>query len=425
METHAHASTGPSAAADPMPSGDAARGSVGTLTARMVSLAESEALIAPWQALADGMAGPNVLAEPWITLPAMRLLGDAAPTLRLLTVWDGVTLIGVMPVHVTPRLGRLPLRTIGDWAHPNSFLSSITVRAGAESAFWDCALTALAAHADHPRMLSVSGVVEDSAIHAGLVAAAQRLSAPITIEQQTQRAFCAHPAGASAYWDATVRAKKRKELRRQWNRLGEEGALSVAALPDDAPVDRWIEDFLTLEQAGWKGRAASALGSAPATATFFRETLSAAHARGQACLTAITIDDRPIAMLATLRSGKGGYAFKTCFDEAYARFSPGVLLQRESLSILGAQGLDWIDSCAAQDHPMIDSLWAERRRVLHLSMPLPGATNRLVTVPARIARALWHGGKRLRGTATDTSHTAHHHVDHSATAPDKEAPDHG
>ena len=62
-------------------------------------------------------------------------------------------------------------------------------------------------------------------------------------------------------------------------------------------------------------------------------------------------------LLVNLRSGEGVFSFKTAFDEAFSRFSPGVLLQIENYALLDRPGLAWADSCAAPDHPMIDSLW--------------------------------------------------------------------
>ena len=131
-----------------------------------------------------------------------------------------------------------------------------------------------------------------------------------------------------------------------------------------------------------------------------RDALSGAYARGQLDISALRIDGRAIAMLVQLigigaGGQRAGFSFKTAFDEAYARFSPGVLLQRENLSLVGERNLAWVDSCAAQDHPMIDSLWRERRTIVSLSMPLPGATNRMLFSAAQRAKSLWHSVKHL------------------------------
>jgi len=42
--------------------------------------------------------------------------------------------------------------------------------------------------------------------------------------------------------------------------------------------------------------------------------------------------------------------------------------------MLIARGTRWIDSCAAMDHPMIDSLWNERISIADIAIAMPGAT---------------------------------------------------
>lgn len=81
-------------------------------------------------------------------------------------------------------------------------------------------------------------------------------------------------------------------------------------------------------------------------------------------------------MLASFLTPPGAYSFKTAFDERYSRFSPGVLLQRENLDILERGDIEWSDSCAAADHPMIDHLWRERRTMARLSIAIGGPLRR-------------------------------------------------
>jgi hypothetical protein len=87
----------------------------------------------------------------------------------------------------------------------------------------------------------------------------------------------------------------------------------------------------------------------------------------------LDLGDRPIAMLVNFLCAPGSFSFKTVFDEEYARFSPGVLIQQENLAILADPAIAWMDSCAAEDHPMINSLWSGRREVVRVSVPLGGA----------------------------------------------------
>ena len=86
----------------------------------------------------------------------------------------------------------------------------------------------------------------------------------------------------------------------------------------------------------------------------------------------LDLDGRAIAMLVNFLAPPGSFSFKIAFDEDFARFSPGVLIQLENLQILARGDIDWMDSCAAEHHPMIDSLWGERRSVVRVTVRLAG-----------------------------------------------------
>ena len=81
-------------------------------------------------------------------------------------------------------------------------------------------------------------------------------------------------------------------------------------------------------------------------------------------------------MLANFLTAPGSFSFKTAYDEEYARYSPGVLLQRENLEILSRSDIAWCDSCAAPDHPMIERIWREKRSVVRVSVALGGILRR-------------------------------------------------
>ena len=72
-----------------------------------------------------------------------------------------------------------------------------------------------------------------------------------------------------------------------------------------------------------------------------------------------------------------GWSFKIAHDPDYARFSPGVMIELELTRLtLDEKRFTRVDSCAQEDHPMIDKLWAERQTLRHWNMPLPGIGNR-------------------------------------------------
>ena len=104
--------------------------------------------------------------------------------------------------------------------------------------------------------------------------------------------------------------------------------------------------------------------------------LFGASARGRLERLTISLDGEPIAMLASFITPPGAFSYKTAFDERFARYSPGVLLQRENLAMLDDASVAWCDSCAAADHPMIDHIWRERRPVGRWSIAIGGKLRR-------------------------------------------------
>ncbi|MFN7159793.1 MAG: GNAT family N-acetyltransferase, partial [Erythrobacter cryptus] len=104
--------------------------------------------------------------------------------------------------------------------------------------------------------------------------------------------------------------------------------------------------------------------------------LAGAAAAGRLERLALRLDGRAIAMLANFITPPGAYSFKTAFDEDYARFSPGMLLQLENLALLERPDVAWADSCAAEGHPMIERLWRDRRHMVSRNIAIGGPTRR-------------------------------------------------
>lgn len=327
-----------------------------------------------WQALADAASTPNPFFEPWYLIPALESF-DPRYAVSLFTVEIGDELIGLVPVATTRRYGRYPLPNLTTWQHPNAFLGVPLVRAGCETLFW----RSLFNWADTQRgalFLHLPAMPLEQPLTHALFDLAGSSSRAAALVMREQRAMLHSPLAPDAYLERALTGKKRKELRRQHARLAEQGALAFERHDDTTEINAWLEDFLALEQGGWKGKAGSAMACAPQTASLFRTALMQAATLGKLERLSITLDGRPIAMLANLLTAPGSFSYKTAFDESYARFSPGVLLQRENLALLSRPDISWCDSCAVPDHPMIDSLWTERRPIGRISVAIGGKARR-------------------------------------------------
>jgi hypothetical protein len=237
-------------------------------------------------------------------------------------------------------------------------------------------LTELDAHNNPSLFLHLTGIPITDLVAAGLEAVCAEERRRYALVMSEERALLERGLGREDYLAAHVRGKKRKELRRQHKRLAEEGTLAFSRRERDDGLDQWICEFLDLEQRGWKGANGSALACSDDTRALFDAVLHGAAAAGRLERLDLRLDGRPIAMLVNFLTPPGAFSFKTAFDEDYARFSPGVLLQIENLALLERENIQWCDSCAAQDHPMIDSLWGGRRAIGRYSVAIGGRTKR-------------------------------------------------
>jgi len=330
---------------------------------------------ARWQALAEAASTPNPFFEPWYLLPALESFDPHARTC-LFSVEVGDQLVGIMPLCTAPRYGRWPLPHRTTWMHANAFLGAPLVRAGCEALFWKALLDWVDAAPGKALFLHLPAMPLEKPLTQALFDLARSTNRAAALVMREQRALLHSPLSPDAYLERALTGKKRKELRRQHARLAEQGNLTFDRSDNAHEIGPWIDDFLRLERGGWKGKTDSAMACAPATETLFRSAIEQAAALGKLERLGLYLDGKPIAMLANFLTPPGSYSYKTAFDEAYSRFSPGVLLQRENLALLNRQDITWCDSCAAPDHPMIDSLWTERRPIGRISIAIGGKPRR-------------------------------------------------
>ena len=167
--------------------------------------------------------------------------------------------------------------------------------------------------------------------------------------------------------------KKRKELRRQARRFGEMGVARFIDLPtQEATMAQAADDFIALENAGWKASAdhGEPLARSEAERAFFVQAMQGGARAGAVSCLALTLDIDMVAMLFCLRSGRHLSAFKTSYDERHAAYSPGMrLIMEASRRVLTEPGIDRLDSCARPGHPVVDRLWPDRLPVVLLNIP--------------------------------------------------------
>ena len=352
-----------------------------------------DGLAGEWTALAARAAEPNPFAEHWFVAASLPTLARGRDV-RLLEVRRGGRLIGLLPLTIEQGYAHLPVRFVQNWCHDQAFLGTPLVAAGEERRLLGRRRSALLDEADWaPGFLHLRGLAEDGPVHRG---ARPRRDRP--------------PPGARALLDKRALARRPITSRRSARRSARSSAACATASPSSArsappsstiaaELAAWCDDLSRARESGLEGRGGHRArlrrrGPRPSSAT----PLAGAWAAGRLQFLRLDVGGRAIAMLVNFLTPPGSFSFKTVFDEDYARFSPGVLIQLENLRHPRRPGhrLDGQlrDRGSSDDRQPLD---ASAARSSASPCRLKGARRRAVYALCRGARARLGGWSRASG----------------------------
>ena len=330
-----------------------------------------------WRRLEDEPDDPaNPFCASWFLEPALRRL-SGAERVRLLAVRraDG-RLIGIAPVVRGRSYARVPAPHFSTWRHFHGynngaplFARNATEEGRAAILRW---IDGRPEGARFFRFMEQPLDGDDAMTTAGAGRA-------VVVQKDIRRAVLSGGRSFEAVSDEGFSGKKRKELRRQWRRLTETGALQFVRWTEPGDIGRAVALFVELERAGWKNREDDGrpIGASEAETRFFAEAMTEGAARGAAHCDVLQFDGRPAAMLFSLRLGGTLTMYKITYDESLSAYSPGVhLLVEATRRMLEDPSLRLFDSGTHDNHPVMDHLWRERMRVAQVNVSGAGRFNR-------------------------------------------------
>ncbi|MBA5778552.1 GNAT family N-acetyltransferase [Stappia sp. F7233] len=336
------------------------------LEALILKPQEAGAMAPAWQALAERAVAPNPFFAPSFLLPYLAHL-DRRPAVLVAVREKGADALLAAAPFQHRRPGLLigaATAAAGDYGPLGTPLLAPGALAGAPADALAGALALLVeAAAGHFRKKIVvfPYLRTDDAVAASLSEAAGARGWHLAFDDPQVRAGHAAGEAGRAQFESVAKGRL-KELGRQFRRLSDLAETRFAGTSDPAELPQAFERFLHLEAKGWKGGRGSALSSSAQTAAFARAFVAAAAARGALRIDELIHAGQPVAMLVSIRDGARLFAWKTAYDEAFARFSPGAQLAREAMRLTLAEepatedGRDG-DSLAIPGHPMISPLW--------------------------------------------------------------------
>jgi hypothetical protein len=333
----------------------------GTLTAVAVPAELLNRHVDAWKDLAANAIETNVFYEHWMLLPALELFSSRRNEVVLVfssneSIPETQRLCGVFPLH---RVGPGVLML---WQYIHCYLCTPLIRKDNEDGCVAALLEWLSR--DGTLMIGGANIYEDSLFYRLLVEHAAAAGNSPFIWQRTARPVLRPSSTSETYFAEVLSSTKRRKLRNQEQRLAKLGKIEYATLKRDDDVEGWVSEFLRLEASGWKGRAGTALRDRPDEREFFREIAKGAQEARRLMMLALRLNGRDIAQLCNFVTDDGAFAFKVAFDESYAKYSPGVLLELENVRQTHLMpGIPWMDSCTSSSASPVQYLWPHRRNV--------------------------------------------------------------
>ena len=325
-----------------------------------------------WAQLAAVAVEPNPFFEPAMAVAAARHL-DAGEDDRLLAVTgDDERLLAALPFRARRSYRRVPVPALQAWGHAHAFLDAPLVDPRVPEAALGAALDHLREHRREP-WLVLPALPADGPVHAALTRAlAARRLRPVAVLPFDRPVL--HRRPEPTYLDGRFSSRRRKELRKQRRRLG--GMLggdaeTVELLAAGADVGETLDALLRLEASGWKGREGTALASRAGDAAFFRDAMQAFADEGRARVWALRGSESTAAMACGVVSGDTLFHLKIAHDEAFAKSSPGLLLELDLIDAFHAEAsLAHLDSCTGSADSPSERLYPDRRPIRTLLVPL-------------------------------------------------------
>jgi hypothetical protein len=357
-----------------------------------------------WDELAGNALERSPSSESWMLLPALRDLASGTEVGVLLVYAheqrngdQSPRLCGVFPLEPVNGYKGLPVRLLRMWNHCYSLFPAPLLHAEHAAGCLRELFRWVRDEWPGTTLVEFPELRSDSAFFRLLSDVLTEAHLVSHVAEIHTRAFFRPRQAADEYLNAVSTPHHRHELRRQERRLSEMGALNFRSVEFGEPVAAWLDEFIALELAGWKGKEGTAFGSKESHRAFLLEVAQAAAQRRELMLLDLRLDEKPIAMKLNFICGNGGYTFKIAFDEAYSKYSPGTLLELENIRQAHANsGIRWLDSLALPDHSMMNRVWLDRIAVV----------SQLVA-PGRLAGQLFLGlfpllrvlKRRMRGRA--------------------------
>jgi CelD/BcsL family acetyltransferase involved in cellulose biosynthesis len=339
------------------------------LSVELADAAELSGLGSHWSDLVARADSCNVFMHPLLVSTAAKTYGGE--NIRVLLAWTRAAgerqLAGIWAFSIgRGRKSALPIKMLNFPAFANAYVASPVIDRRLLDAVWTAMLDRLADDPAVPKIASLEAMPMDRSSMTALARLLAVRRSRMWVSASASRPSLASRLNGKQYLEKAFSSSTRKKLRQHRNRLGRSGALAYVTAREPERVGEALEDFLTLELAGWKGKNGTALLCSAEDADFARTGILALARAECASIHGLYLDRRPLSMQVILQSGREAFTWKTAYDEQFRDFSPGMLLfEHYTDALLSDPAVSHVDSCAYDEHGFM-AAWTERQTVADL-----------------------------------------------------------
>lgn len=347
--------------------------------------------LSAWTDLVRRAAEPNPFFEPDYLLPSVQ---HRKVAIALLAVFDGDDMVASLPLY---RHDRTMLR-LPTWGIPNVLGMPHVDSAYVETAFM-VAIDFLSTRPNIRRVLHLHRVPDDGVVGPALLGAVDRFRCA-SLEPGAVRCPMIWRRPGLTYVQDSLQGRTRSKLGQK--RRNFESLLGHALrLVDRASDPTAVERFLALEASGWKGLAGTAMLRIPGESDFFREVCARFREQGRLRMLSLEAGGTMVAMRCDVAAGEGLFSLKTSYDERYARFSPGLLLEIDSVTMFHDGPAAWLSSATNYPGSPTFAVYPDRRTLVNAVAILDPLTRLLHTRLVRPALRWLSGSRSRKGSARD------------------------
>ncbi|MEM0899752.1 MAG: GNAT family N-acetyltransferase [Pseudomonadota bacterium] len=319
---------------------------------------------------ADFAVEPNIFFQPKFCVPALNRIEEKQ--VRLLLLQDGgrddALTRFLMPFTVERPGFSLGPSIMRAWSSPYGPSGvPIVERREASQTVEDVFFTLAQRSLDLPKIMVLPQVPVTSKTISLMRSVAISLGLPTASTKAEQRPVLDATMEPQLFLQESMSGHHRRNYSRLQRQLDQAGNLKYAIARNPDEVRLALEEFLLLENRGWKGEKRTSLASDRYRGAFAREAVNNLAQSDKVRIHSYTLDGAVIASLIVFVDANRAWTWKTTYDEDLSRFSPGVLLMmRATETMLDDPNILSADSCAIAEHPMMSRLWSERTDITNL-----------------------------------------------------------